>query len=396
MNYERKGFESDLDYLFRLVEIKMEVNPQDLDWADIVEFTKLGCHPDSLRKACQPKGYGAYAVYKTLKDNKADYTSEELERKQQLKIDLQKVRDENTSLNEKLRNISRKDHIIEQVKIAYLDLKPIDIPIFELQFNSGLVAIGGIADCHFGKELVIKGFNGEPINVYNEEVFMSRMWRLLEEYIDIIKTEKIEKMNFFDLGDGIEGILRISGLQAIKYGIVESTIKYSQFLATWLNELSKHVEIDYYGTLGNHSEIRPLGTKSGDFAKENMEIIITEFLRAYLVNNDRIKINDNSGLQYVNVDSLGILATHGQNESNLINSVQAYKDIYGVKIDLMLSGHLHNSKMETASLNTKVIQFPSIIGIDEYSMKLKKTSKAEGKMIIKKGKRLINIDIELD
>jgi DNA polymerase II small subunit/DNA polymerase delta subunit B len=221
------------------------------------------------------------------------------------------------------------------------------------------------------------------------------MWNMLEEYIGIIEDEKVSKVHFFDLGDAIEGILRISGLQTIKYGIVESTIKYAQFMATWLNELSKYVEIDYYGTLGNHSEIRPIGTKAGEFAKENMEIIISELLKAYLVNNNRVSIKGNSAIQYVDIDGFKVLATHGQNENNLISSVNAYKDIYNVKVDLMLSGHLHNAKSDTASLNTKVVQFPSIMGIEDYSMKLKKTAKAEGKVILKKGKRLINIDINL-
>lgn len=396
MEYKRNVFESDLDYLFRLVEIKMEINPQDLDWSDIVELTGLGCHPDSLRKACQPKNYGSYAVYKAFKDNESNLSEEDIKKRYQTKLDIQKLRDENTSLNEKLRVISRKENIVELIKLSYSDLKPIEVPERQLNYNSNVIAIGGIADAHFGKDIVINSFNNEPLNVYNEEVFYSRMWNLLDAYVETINEEKLNKIYFFDLGDAIEGILRLSSLQVIKYGIVESTVKYAQFMATWLNELSKYVEVDYYGNLGNHSEIRPLGTKAGEFSKENMEIIITEFLKAYLVNNDRVSIKPNSQIQYVNIDGFRVLATHGQNESNLVSSVTSYKDIYDVKVDLMISGHLHNSKMETASLNTKVIQFPSIVGIDDYSMKLKKTAKAEGKLILKKGKKLINIDIELD
>jgi hypothetical protein len=89
------------------------------------------------------------------------------------------------------------------------------------------------------------------------------------------------------------------------------------------------------------------------------------------------------------------MATHGQNERDLVKSAKEYKEIYDVKADLMISGHLHNSKQETASLHTKCIQFPSLIGIDDFSMKIKKTAKPEGKAILKKGKRLSNIDIEL-
>lgn len=393
--YERKVFESDLDYIFRLVEAKIEYNPQDLDWSDIVELTNLGVAPDTLRKAMQPKDFGSYAVYKAFKSNKTNYTTEELEKHQQIKMDLQKVRDENSSLNEKLRMLSRKDNILELVKLSVGQLTPIEVPQFIRRESSNTIFIGGVADSHFGKEFKINGFNGEYLNVYNEDVFYNRMWNMLEEYVEVIEDEKINKVHFFDLGDAIEGILRISALQTIKYGIVESTVKYAQFMSTWLNELSKYVEVDYYGTLGNHSEIRPLGTKAGEFSKENMELVVTELLRAYLVNNSRVSIKGNQAIQYVDIDGFKVLATHGQNENSLVSSVNSYKDIYDVKVDIMISGHLHNSKSETASLNTKVIQFPSIVGIDDYSMKLKKTAKAEGKIILKKGKKLVHIDIEL-
>ena len=126
-----------------------------------------------------------------------------------------------------------------------------------------------------------------------------------------------------------------------------------------------------------------------------MEIIISEILKISLINNNRVNIMGNSQIQYADLDGFKVLATHGQNENNLINSVKEYKEIYDVKVDLMLSGHLHNTKSDTASMHTKVIQFPSIMGIDEYSIKLKKTAKAEGKVILKKNGRLIQIDIEL-
>lgn len=395
MDYKRKVFESDLDYLFRLVEIKMELNPQDLDWADIVNYTELGCHPDSLRKACQPKEYGSYAVYKAFKESSSNYTEEEIERRHQLKIDLQKVRDENIALNEKLRLISRHESIQSQAENSVSNLRVRQTPEFEPLNISDAVMIGGVADVHFGKELKINGLQGEIINLYNEDIFEQRMWRLLQHYVFLIEENRISKVNFFDLGDSIEGILRQSALQTIKYGIVDSTIKYADFMTDWLNELSKYAEVEYWGCLGNHDEIRPLQSKSGDFPKENVHRFISAYLKVALKNNHRITINDSKNIQYAQINGKNVLAVHGQNERNLVNSVLSYKEIYGIEADIMISGHLHNSKQETASLKSKIIQFPSIVGIDEYSMKLKKTSKAEGKAIIFKSDMMYNIDIDL-
>lgn len=397
MNFKRLEDESNIEFLLRLVGYKLDDKVSDLDWQDIVDVCELNVHRDVLRKAMQPSEFGAYAIYKYMLENSVENEMfEKLEKKiKESKIEVQKMRDLRASENEKLRNQSRKESILEEVRYYIQDLNPIEPPIFnDLQYGKTKM-IAGVADEHFGKELRIKGLMGEDINVYNEDVYYERMWNYLKELILIIEEENISKVYFFALSDSIEGILRMSGLQHIKYGIVESTIKYAKFMITWLNELSKYVEIDYYACLGNHNEIRPLNSKSGDFAKENTQYVVDEMLKLGLSNNDRVVINDTSGLQYVDVDGYKVLATHGQDEKNLVNSVKDYKEIYNVDIDLMISGHLHNSKQETASMRSKCIQFPSIVGIDEYSMKLKRTANAEGKVVLIKGNRFSNIDIKL-
>lgn len=393
-NYDRKPLESNLQYLLRLVEIKIEMKPDDLGWKDIVDMTGLDVNPDTLRKAMQPKEFGGYAIYKEFQS--ATTTDEEhREKLREIQRELQKVRDENLAIRENNRLTSRKENILEQVREYVKNVEPIAVPQVEYFGDSDTVFIGGIADAHFGKDIIINDLFGSPMNVYNEQMFYDRMWNLFNHYVDIIKDEKISKIAFFDLADAIEGVLRLSSLQVIKYGIIESAVKYAKFMATWLSELSKYVEVDYYGCLGNHDEIRPLGSKAGEFAKENMHYVVRELLVAYLSSNDRVNIAQSSQIQYAEFKGIKVLATHGQNESNLVSSVKDYKEIYDVKVDIMISGHLHNSKQETVSLNTKVIQFPSIVGIDDFSMKIKKSAKAEGKVILFKGKRMINIDIDL-
>jgi predicted phosphodiesterase len=396
--YLRRKNELDIEYLLRLVGIKLDEKPSDLEWQDIVEFTDLNCHYDSLRKAMQPDIYGAYAIYKYLMESGMDSDSlSKLDEKiKETKIEIQKLRDLRSGYNEKeIRGVARKEALLEEIRYYIKDLQPVNVPDYQPLQESEIVGLFGVADAHYGKELYIEGFNGEPLNVYNPEIFEQRMWRLLNEYVAIIEEKKIKEIKFFELSDSIEGILRISGLQHIKYGITQSSIKYAHFMGEWLNELSKYVIVDYYACLGNHCEIRPLGSKSGDFPKENMQYVIDELLSLILINNDRVTINPTKALQYVDVGGMKVLAAHGQEEKNLINSVKDYKDIFQIDIDLMISGHLHNSKQETASLHTKVVQFPSIVGIDSFSMKLKKTAKAEGKVILRENNRFTNIDIEV-
>jgi predicted phosphodiesterase len=396
--FERKKGESKLDYTLRLVGKKLEDGDKYLDWQDIVDLAGWDCHYDSLRKAMQPSEFGGYAIYKHMLESGYEGSAiKKLEEKiKESKIEVQKLRDLRSGYREnQIRNTARKEAILEEIAYYTKDIKPLDMPDFKPIRSGDIKSIFGIADAHYGKELIIEGLNGEPLNVYNPEVFEERMERLLQEYINIIDEEGISEIVFVDLSDSIEGVLRASSLQYIKYGIIESAIKYAEYMANWINKLSEYVEIDYYSCLGNHCELRTLNSKSGEFAKENMQYVIDKVLSVALSNNDRVKINQTKAIQYIDIDGFRIMATHGQNERDLVKSAKEYKEIYDVKADLMISGHLHNSKQETASLHTKCIQFPSLIGIDDFSMKIKKTAKPEGKAIIKKGKRLVNIDIEI-
>ena len=64
--YDRRDNESRFDYGMRLIQIKLEENPPDLDWEDIVELADLNIHRDTLRKASQTE-FGGYNVYKIMK-----------------------------------------------------------------------------------------------------------------------------------------------------------------------------------------------------------------------------------------------------------------------------------------------------------------------------------------
>lgn len=65
--YERKEGEGAYEYGLRLIEIKVEQKPDDLDWEDIVEATGIDCHRDSLRKAASVTPYSGYAVAQYFK-----------------------------------------------------------------------------------------------------------------------------------------------------------------------------------------------------------------------------------------------------------------------------------------------------------------------------------------
>ena len=83
--YLRKENEEDLDYAMRLIDIKKEERPDDLDWGDIVELLGLDLNKDSLRKS-QDTIFGGVAVYKKMKKRQANQEHIDYNRELETKI----------------------------------------------------------------------------------------------------------------------------------------------------------------------------------------------------------------------------------------------------------------------------------------------------------------------
>lgn len=401
---KRRDDESDFEYKVRLCISKLN-KEIDLDWSEIIDLLKLDCSSDHLRKL-------SYA-YKEMSENlqnkqlESVEDSELLDKFTQKKLELQKERvklqAEKTEINKWIREQGKSELFYEK----YLDILskrklpsipsyrfPIEIKDFDWILN--------FADMHYGKEVKIHGLEDEILAEYNVEIFERRMWDLLNQTVHKIEKENIRHLNVFNLGDSIDGILRMSQLQSIQLGIMDSQMGFADFMVVWLNELTKYVNVDYYSTQGNHDEIRPLGSSKGDFPNENVGRLINWHLERMLANNKNITIHKNKPLQYVDIVGTKILAAHGQDEKNLENSIRDYTTTYGKKIHMLLTGHLHNTNTKTVGMdgmqNIEFYQHPSICGIDDYSLKLKKTAPAGAVMMkIERGHgRKETIDFKLN
>lgn len=95
--YLRKDNEDDLDYAMRLVEIKKEEKPDDLDWADITELLGLDLNKDSLRKS-QDTIFGGIAVYKKMKSR--NLSKEPIDYQNEMQIQLQELKKERIKLSD--------------------------------------------------------------------------------------------------------------------------------------------------------------------------------------------------------------------------------------------------------------------------------------------------------
>ena len=142
-NYSKKENETEYEYGLRLIKIKNEEKPEDLEWGDIVEFLGLDIHKDTLRKsAAVSSPYSGYNVMKYFeeryknKDKKTEEKSGNLYELKQLKVQIQ---DERNELNKKIRQMARNSNLIETFKqIISEEVEPWEKEVVYAVYDPGL------------------------------------------------------------------------------------------------------------------------------------------------------------------------------------------------------------------------------------------------------------------
>lgn len=293
-----------------------------------------------------------------------------------------KVQTEKLEYSKWLREEARDELIAEKICSAISSLPPIHTHqcICPVHGNRSYALVFG--DEHYGVEFELNGLFGDIINSYSPEIFEKRMWDLFDQTIEVIQKENINVLNVFSMGDFSDGILRASQLMKLRYGVVDGTIKYADFISNWLNELTKYVYVKYQSTNGNHTELRMLGQPKGTFSEDNMGKVVAEFIKTRLKDNPNFEYIENpTGYIYEELAGCPVLGIHGE-VKNMGNAIKEFSSIYGVDIQYLIAGHLHHNKVEEVGANKEVINVGSVIGVDSYSLSLRKTANASAKLLI--------------
>jgi len=381
---KRKQDEDFISYCERLIEAK-ENNIIDIDKSEIWELLfneKLSS--DESRKRL----YAIKKITSKLRDeNYSSITEEdilkELEiKKQELQKEKIKIQTEKISLSQLLRETARFELFTERAIQAIKEIEPLPYPdkiISNKGNNEGLLCL---ADAHFGKEILINDLKGEIINQYDEEIFKQRMYKLLNKTLDICKKEDLTEIHIMNLGDEIDGLIHLGQLVNLKYGVVESAIKYSYFIASWLNLLSKNIKIKYYSTCGNHTDLRMLSTKKGELPHENISKVIFILTKEILKDNPNIEcIENKTDMIYTQIAGFNILGIHGE-EKDVQQSIRDYSYMYNEDISYLVTGHKHHANSVNLGISKGTIGVGCICGLDNFSLKIKKVSEPSSTFVI--------------
>lgn len=381
----RKVNEDYFAYLERLYTNRDEYEIYCEDIAKLMN-EEFGLHYGECKYRKEIKSFIAGREYERehlAANNRDAYIEELCDKKRELELERKKLQTEKIENNKWLRDYARNEMLMERIIDAVEKNKWDKTPPKRIEHKPNdreyVLAFG---DAHYGKEFVIYGLNGEVINSYSPEIFEMRMWDLLTQTIDIIKKEHITKLNVYELGDFADGILRVSALMQLRYGVVESAIRYANFMVDWLSELTEHTRVCFQMTKGNHTELRMLGQPKGTFSEDNMAEVVREIIRTNLIENPNFEMTVNAtGLVFDSLVGYNILGVHGDC-GNLNKTIQGISETYKTTIDYMIGGHFHHRKVEDVGRQRGVISVKSIIGIDDYSMSLNKTSDAGASLVV--------------
>lgn len=310
-----------------------------------------------------------------LENIEEDKLSEILKAKAELERERMKLFDEKRELKEIYRWQARNELYQEKIAKAIDRLEPIRIPNVRIDDNIkvGTTALMCISDVHCGSNFEVKGLYGEIVNKYNYEIMESRFWKLLNDFYndDIVYDD----ITIAVLGDCFENVLRLSSLAKLKEPVIDTVIKFSNFLANFILEVQRRTEvpINIICVGGNHDIQRLLGSKP-DFEDENLMKIVVEFLKLRLGNCSNIKIEDYHEIFIDDIRGTSIMFTHGV-DKDLQTAIEYFSNLYNIDIDEVIGGHYHRPESKTIGItelgDRTITRVGSIVGTDTFAKKIR-------------------------
>lgn len=377
--YNKKVGESKFEYGMRLIEIKMEENPPNLDWEDIVEFAELGIHRDTLRKASQTD-FGGYAVYRKMKEQMiADECDGD-------ESEMQKLRDKIGEFDIKKRQMQLERNGLNKLKRDLIPSVAVSDELAQFMFDNNMQVnippvcfeevenndeeyemIVQLSDLHIG--YIIDNCKG---NSFNWKIANERIDKFINAIRKNIKLYSIAQIHVVNTGDVVEHIyMRKNQSQFCEFSQSEQINKAIELIYRFLVALCEmQCNVTYTSIAGNHD--RSNGDMKTSLKGDNADVIIARQLFKYneIANNKRLTIIENDPFEdevIIEVNGTKHKFIHGdgkfKNGEKLIKSEMSMDDdSYS-----LWRGHYHNFNIESENNGRYIITSGCISGFNDYS-----------------------------
>lgn len=296
---------------------------------------------------------------------------------EELKAERIKIQTANLEYNANARAEARGNLFQERIIEAINRLEPIKVKHIEISSSNSQIGLLCLSDFHAGSTYEVKGLYGEIVNKYDFEIMKNRLWRLIGmiESDDIV----IDKLIIVNLGDFFENVLRLSSLTKLREPVIDTVIKFSEFMAQWFIELQNRLEvpIEVVTVGGNHDINRILGQQP-QLEEENLGKIVVEFLKLRLAQCQDIKVDDYTDVAVKIIGPMNVMFTHGE-DKDLNTTIEYFSNLYNIDADEIYAGHLHRSESKSIGItdigNRTFYRVGSICGCDPFAKRIRQASR---------------------
>lgn len=295
----------------------------------------------------------------------------------ELKAERIKIQTANLEYNANARAEARGDLFQERIVEAINRLDPVKVKHIEVSSIKKKVGLLCLSDFHAGSTYEVKGLYGEVVNKYDFEIMKNRLWRLIGmiEADDVV----IDELVVANLGDFFENVLRLSSLAKLREPVVDTIIKFSEFMAQWLIEIQDRLEVPItVVTVGGNHDINRILGQQPQLEEENLGKIVVEFLKLRLGQCENIKVEDYTDVAVKTIGPVNVMFTHGE-DKDLVTTIEYFSNLYNVDADEIYAGHLHRPESKAVGItdigDRMIYRVGSICGCDTYSKRLRKSAR---------------------
>lgn len=371
--FKRLDNENEEQFLWRIGQAK-DSGVLDLSWEEIAEIINKEFRSDiseyrseaAYRKPYQQakRFYEAGTFEKLTQDT---YIKELRIAKQEVRKEKQKLFDERNALNKILREESRRESMLDIVKRAIEEYKPIKfdyIPMTVSDSDNDLII--HLTDIHCGVNI------HSPLNIFNTEVLKQRLENFLNEIYDIKNTYMSQNAYLIIGGDLIQGLIHTNARIEAKENVVMQIMIVTDLISNFIYELSKIFQnVEVHTTVGNHS--RSTANKEENIRGENFDLLIPFACKKDLKNIKNVKFRDNyldCDIATFKVRGHMVYATHGDKDTpkNVVYHMTQFARKANLPLpDLCYLGHRHTNGFSTVD-DVKVIESGCVDGMDSYAI----------------------------
>lgn len=287
-------------------------------------------------------------------------------------------------------NLVLHEEIVEAISNISIDIpniKPLPTPEI-----SGTEAVSVLSDLHIGLK---------STDEMGKEAQKMRLDYLLQETIKYYKLFNVQHVTILDLGDEIENsLLHKPTSTATTWGHnSDQFATYVKWIFEYMTKLSAEFKVTYVGNImGNHSR---LGEKGENLNGDSYSKMATNMLTTLIdsINNPNLNY-DLSGYEHTHgtftVKGYTFLAEHGDLSKQGTTKLTRYSSALDKKISYVLTGHIHNFRVETENHGRKVFTSGSLNFSNDYSRNLGFYTNGSQMIILvdEHGAQPINIDLE--